>query len=80
LEHKRRSMQKEHRHVCLSEEEGEEFNHAEPKPWDNHKFCGICKEPYDDYYNHIESKQHRDNLKLQQYFLRKIDEEIDDLF
>lgn len=79
LEHKRKSLIREQKHVCLSEEEGEEFNHVEPKPWDHHKFCGICKEAYEDYYNHIDSKQHKDSLKLQQYFLKQIDGEINEL-
>ena len=35
----------------------------EPKPGPNHLYCAVCKEQFKEYYAHIFSQTHKNNVK-----------------
>ena len=54
----------------------EEINTPLPNP--NHQHCGICRVSFEDYKAHLEAKEHKNHVMLQQSFWNMIDEEIKD--
>ena len=48
-------------------------------PVPNHQHCGICRANYEDFQNHIDSKEHQSNINVQRNFYDFIDREFEDL-
>ena len=48
-------------------------------PVPNHQHCGICRANYEDFQNHIDSKDHQSNINVQRNFYDFIDREFEDL-
>ncbi|CDW84226.1 UNKNOWN [Stylonychia lemnae] len=73
---RKKSIDQERDKICLSEVEGQEFLHQEPMPNANHQYCPVCGDKFKEYYEHIDSKEHKLNVKAQFFYLRNIDDEI----
>lgn len=48
-------------------------------PLPNHLHCGVCRANYEDYNQHVESKEHQSSVALNKNFYDLIDKELDDI-
>jgi hypothetical protein len=65
--------------LCRSDDSNfyEEIKTPVPNP--HHMHCGVCKMAFQEYKDHLKSKEHLTNVSLQEMFYKMIDTEIDDI-